>query len=43
MYETNKLNSKALNPEAVKQTQTKVIYGFVYHPNVRLDLTQKAD
>jgi len=42
MEETIKLNPKALNLEAIMQSQTKVTLGFKCHPNVKLDLAQKA-
>lgn len=42
MDETIKYNPKALNLEAVKQSQTKVTLGFKCNPNIKLDLAQKA-
>lgn len=42
MEETYKSNPKALNLEAVMQSQTKVTLGFKCHPNVKLYLAQKA-
>lgn len=43
MEKAIKLNPKALNLDAVKQSQNKVTLGFKCNPNVKLDLAQKAD